>query len=270
MADGPRLKALKAILFKYDVHICEASELDVLTEYDIVCVADDSYSMHERLASGGTRWAEQKDTLERIIEVACCFDSDGIDVYWLNRGSIAGVTTAKDPRIFEKGPCGSTPLAETLSKMLEDKLGNKPLLVMISTDGLPNGGVKKVATVIRNSIKESQGRVRYQLLACSDRDEDIGWMNELDDEFDEVDCTDDYETERQEVLSVGLAKKFEKGDWVMKALLGPISKKFDAWDMGAHKSVARRAKPTSSALNTATAWGILLVIVCLLWSLFRR
>merc|ERR1712048_971560 len=79
---------------------------------------------------------------------------------------------------------------------------------------------------------------RYQLLACSDQDRDIAWMNDLDDEFGEVDCTDDYESEKKEVLGVGLTDKFEKSDWLMKALLGPVSKKFDAWDEAKRGAIA--------------------------------
>jgi len=57
-------------------------------------------------------------------------------------------------------------------------------------------------------------------------------MNELDEKITEVDGTDDYYSERQEVLRAGKAKRFTGGDWLIKALLGPICTKFDAWDEG--------------------------------------
>merc|ERR1712232_1407281 len=122
-------------------------------------------------------------------------------------------------------------MGETLDRVLRDQRGEKPLLVLIATDGVPNGGSSSVAKVMQNSITNSRICVRYQLLACSDQEKDIGWMNELDEEFGEVDCTDDYLSEKREVLAVGLAKQFERSDWLMKALLGPVSKKFDAWDL---------------------------------------
>merc|ERR550525_7904 len=120
---------------------------------------------------------------------------------------------------------------------------------MIATDGKPNGGVDKVAREIRSSIANSHGRIRYQLLPCSDQEQDIAWMNDLDEEFGEVDCTDDYESEKREVLAVGLAQRFERSDWLMKALLGPISKKFDAWDMGAR---TQRSPSTVSSDDCCT------------------
>merc|ERR1711862_863179 len=179
-------------------------------------------------------WDELKGTLGQVIEIACCFDADGIDVYFLNRGEIKNVRSGKDERLeraFAARPSGGTPLGRTIQAVLQEKQGNdKPLLVLVATDGVPNEGVRAVARIIRQSISDSRSRVRYQLLACSDRDRDIGWMNELDDEFGEVDCTDDYQSERNEVLAAGVVKHFERGDWVMKALLGPVSKKFDAWD----------------------------------------
>merc|ERR1712083_545817 len=73
-------------------------------------------------------------------------------------------------------------------------------------------------------------------------------------EFGEVDCTDDYESEKKEVLAVGLAKQFERSDWLMKALLGPVSKKFDAWDMGAQAKVKSGAAPSGvSGVTSAPA-----------------
>lgn len=238
MAVQPDLKTLKAILVRYKVHIAEANDLLVLQKYNIAVIADDSGSMMNR-TNIGTRWSELKDTLTLVIEIACCFDADGVDVYFLNRGGVKGVAHAKDPRLesaFASGPSGGTPLAETISRVIRDQGSEKPLLLLVATDGVPDGGVDKVSTVIRQTIKDPDQQVRYQLLPCSDLERDIAWMNDLDEEFPEVDATDDYETEKAEVLRAGLAKQFDRSDWIMKALLGPVSKKFDAWDERTKKS----------------------------------
>jgi hypothetical protein len=235
---------LKDILIRYDVQIADTKDLLVLQNYDIVVIADDSGSMKRR-TDLGTRWSELKDTLGLLIEIAVCFDADGIDVYFLNRDDIKGVRSARDPRLesaFARGPSGRTPLAETINRMLREQSFTKPLLILVATDGLPDGslwdsGVRRVEKEIRNSINDPRKRVHYQMLPCSDKDEDIAWMNDLDEKFKEVDTTDDYETEKAEVLRVGLARKFDRSDWIMKALLGPVSKKYDAWDIGAHRTV---------------------------------
>merc|ERR1712050_703126 len=130
-----------------------------------------------------------------------------------------------------------------ISRVMRGQSFEKPLLLLVATDGVPNGGVDKVATEIRTTLKDPDRQVRYQLLPCSDQERDIAWMNDLDEEFAEVDTSDDYETEKAEVLRVGLAQQFDRSDWIMKALLGPVSKKFDAWDMGAHKNATRKVKP---------------------------
>ncbi len=41
---------------------------------------------------------------------------------------------------------------------------------------------------------------------------------------------DDYISEKAQVLKHGLAPKFSRGDWIMKAMIGPIMHKFDQWD----------------------------------------
>lgn len=236
MAGSPDLKTLKAVLFRYDVTICDAEDLFVLKDYDIAFIADDSGSMGTRTKEGCTRWEELKQTVGQIIDIATCFDTDGIDIYFLNRATITGVQKSKDERLvtaFALPPKGGTPLTETLEKVLaayKAASPQKPLLLMIASDGVPNGGARKLANTIKTSIKSFEGNVRYQLLACSDNDADIGWMNTLDDEFQEVDCTDDYESEKRQVLRAGRVTKFERSDWMMKALLGPVSKKFDDWD----------------------------------------
>merc|ERR1719379_2972552 len=152
-----------------------------------------------RRTSLGTRWSELKETLGQLIEIACCFDADGIDVYFLNRGDLKGVTSVRDPRLesaFAARPSGRTPLAEAIDRMIREQSFAKPLLILIATDGLPDGGTRRVEKAIRTSINDPHKRVHYQLLPCSDKDEDIAWMNDLDEEFNEVDTTDDYETEK--------------------------------------------------------------------------
>merc|ERR1712190_284812 len=93
---------------------------------------------------------------------------------------------------------------------------------------------KRLAGVIEDSIKRSAGRIRYQLMACTDDDSAVAWMDKLDVKYAEVDATDDYHTERAQVLRAGIFKTFERGDWIAKALLGAVSKKFDCSDDRAH------------------------------------
>lgn len=240
---------LSAVLARFEISIAEANELVILQDYEIVIIADDSGSMRSNAAPanmrkiGGqnpTRWDELKATVSEMVELATCFDESGIDVFFLNRQPLLGVKSSTDPGFvasFQAPPTGSTPLTETLQRVAARTAGERPVLLFILTDGEPNGGKAPFAQAVRNvTSKASASKVRIQVMACTAEDDEIGWLNDLDHELKELDVTDDYFSEKQEVLRAGLAPKFTRGDWAMKAMLGPVSRKFDAWDerLGKH------------------------------------
>jgi hypothetical protein len=49
-----------------------------------------------------------------------------------------------------------------------------------------------------------------------------------------VDVTDDYDTERKQVLRAGRIHKFSRDDYVLKALVGAASPKIDSQDEAHH------------------------------------
>eukprot|EP00928_Gymnodinium_smaydae_P081069 TRINITY_DN64644_c0_g1_i1.p1 TRINITY_DN64644_c0_g1~~TRINITY_DN64644_c0_g1_i1.p1 ORF type:complete len:267 (-),score=31.74 TRINITY_DN64644_c0_g1_i1:244-1044(-) len=235
MADATIL-LLERILKRNGVSIASPQDFMPLKEYDIVLLLDDSGSMNAR-SGKTTRWNELLETASHIIEIACCFDADGIDAYFLNGGMISNIASSKDRRLvskFKRRASGGTPLTETLKTALRNHAGGKPLLVMILSDGEPNGGVPPLKRVIEDSIRTSKGCIRYQLMACTSDDRAVAWMDELDVAHTEVDATDDYHTERSQVLKSGIFGSFERGDWIAKAMLGAISKKWNCMDDRAH------------------------------------
>lgn len=235
MADAA-LAVLDPILRRNGVSIAKPQDFTPLHDFDVVLILDDSSSMTSR-SGKTTRWGELQETASQLIEIACCFDSDGIDVYFLNGGKIPNITSGNDARLvrrFRRGPSGGTPLTETLQAALRDHQGNKPLLITILSDGEPRGGALLLKNVIEESIRASKGRIRYQLMACTDNDRAVAWMDDLDVRYAEVDATDDFHTERAQVLKAGFVKGFERGDWIAKALLGAISKKWNSLDDRAH------------------------------------
>jgi len=78
------------------------------------------------------------------------------------------------------------------------------------------------------AIKEKN--VRFQIMACTDSEREIAWLNQFDQDFDAVDVTDDFESEKQEILSKGHFNTFSRADWIMKALLGAVDSRFDSLD----------------------------------------
>jgi len=161
------------------------------------------------------------------------------------------VQSARDPALleaFSTRPSGSTPLTECLQGVARAVEGERPVLLFIMTDGEPNGGAgpfcQEVSRIVKK--KSTSQTIKIQIMACTDDDEAVGWLNDLDGRFTEVDVTDDYYSERAEVLSARKTGKFTRGDWLIKAMLGPISSKFDAWDEAAGKG-GRGGNPPSKA-----------------------
>merc|ERR1719215_430535 len=93
--------------------------------------------------SYATRWDELKETVSLMIDLGLCFDQSGIDVYFLNRPPVQRVKSISSKAFvdsFASPPRGSTPLTETLARVVRECGGEKPVLLFILTDGVPNGG----------------------------------------------------------------------------------------------------------------------------------
>mmetsp|Transcript_76616 Transcript_76616/g.206536 ORF Transcript_76616/g.206536 Transcript_76616/m.206536 type:complete len:286 (+) Transcript_76616:64-921(+) len=241
---------LESVLQRFEITIAQANDMVVLSDYEIVVIADDSGSMLNNALPPNmrvlgqpvrTRWDELRETVSEVAEIATCFDQSGIDVHFLNRPPVMGVKSAQDPafvQAFTAPPRGRTPLTETMQRVSKSLQGERGILLFIFTDGEPNDGKNPFKQAIRQLVSSS--KVRIQIMACTAEDDEIGWLNELDAELSELDVTDDYYAEREQVIKLGLAPKFTRGDWCMKAMLGPVSQKFDKWD-------ERQGKATKSS-----------------------
>jgi len=234
------LAKLKAVLERFDITFAEAQQLVVLQEYEMVIIADDSKSMvnpadpvHKRVLGKlpRTRWDELKQTVSEMVEIASCFDESGVDVYFLNRPDVKGVQSSTDQRLvaaLQRRPDGKTPLTETLQRVAQKTWGERKLLLFILTDGEPDGGTQPFLQAVGELLR--MGKVRIQIMACTYEKEEMAWLNGMDKKYLEIDVTDDYENEREEVLKAEFAKRFTRADWCMKAMLGAVSDKFDQWD----------------------------------------
>lgn len=249
-----RLVQLQSILQRFEVSIAEAQDLVVLEDYEIVMILDDSGSMKlsskpagQRSlfeAGGATRWDELKESAALLIDLACCFDRSGVDVFFLNNGLIDGVKSAQDERlrnVFDANRLGTTPLTETVQMVAQNCKGERPILLIIFTDGEPNGGIKKFEKELKRIVtkKSTDMTVKVQIMACTADQDAVGYLNDIDEKFGKVDVTDDFYSEQHEVVVKARKRpQFTRGDWLMKALLGPITHKFDDWDETGKKKKA--------------------------------
>lgn len=249
------LKRLQAVLDRFEISIAEANDLVALEDYEMVVIADDSGSMSNAAAppsqrrlgqAAASRWDELKETLSLMVEMGACFDASGLDIFFLNRPEIKNIKSPHDSafvKSFSSPPSGRTPLTECLQKVVQRCVGEKPTLLFILTDGEPNGGSQRFCQTVRQVLAKqiTHATFKIQVMACTAEQDAVAWLNVLDKEFAQVDVTDDYYSELEEVARAGRVSKFTRGDWCLKAMLGPISKTFDTMDerLGIQRSRTR-------------------------------
>jgi len=190
----------------------------------------------------GTRWDELRSIVQIIIEIATVFDSNGVDVHFLNRRPMLNVT---DPRqvveSFIQPPGGFTPLTAALRQIFHSaasKRGSdKRLLVFVATDGAPTdaNGTVDIRSLENLMNNERQSNTTYvTFVACTDDDESVAYLSQWDRTMMNVDVVDDYKSEREEVRrNKGYNFPFSFGDYVAKALLGAVDPQMDALDESA-------------------------------------
>ena len=244
-AADARLDKLRSICQQYEIRADFAARLRQLEGFEIVFLIDDSGSMNTPTAPVSsadpfgkqpTRWSEAQQLVNRVVDLATCFDPDGIDLRFLNRSGYSNVTTAFEvARTFDTPPSGMTPLAAAFDSIMYEKravVQEKKLLVIIATDGQPTNasGAPDVAEFTRALGRRHQN-VHVTIVACTDDDASVGYLNGLDDTCPRLDVCDDYISERKEVLAAqGPHFAFTLGDYVVKIMLGSIDPFFDKLD----------------------------------------
>ena len=227
---------IKNLIEKYEIAPLFSEKLEILKDFEIVLLLDDSGSMNTPLNDGSThmtRWDELKSVVNIVISITSIYDSDGIDIYFLNRRNYSNVKSLDEvSTILDNPPQGLTPLTRCLDTIFSDYNNSlKPVLVIIATDGVPYNGVCDLHN-FKNLLKNRNYNKFYiSFLACSDQESDIGYLNDLDKNIPNVDTLDDYHSERKEVLSVqGTHFSYTFGDHVVRLLLGPICSELDKLD----------------------------------------
>eukprot|EP01060_Flectonema_neradi_P012172 TRINITY_DN19058_c0_g1_i1.p1 TRINITY_DN19058_c0_g1~~TRINITY_DN19058_c0_g1_i1.p1 ORF type:complete len:277 (+),score=29.52 TRINITY_DN19058_c0_g1_i1:12-842(+) len=226
-----KMKKLDSVLRRYNVSVAQADELLRVAEYKMIFICDDSGSMGRRTKEFPSRWAELKHTVQSFLEIAV-YLGNGVDVIFLNREAILNVTSPQDPRLlnaFRTGPYGSTPLVERIRETLSRLGHGSKVIFMIATDGEPDTGRASFNSIVQDAVHRGY---HIQFLACTDDKSEIGFLNNIDKKFVEVDVMDDFLHERKQVLRTGKFKRFNRADYVVKGMLGPICSKFDKMDEG--------------------------------------
>jgi hypothetical protein len=225
-----------------------ATDLATLALYDIVIFADDSGSMV--FEEGGERINDLKVILGRVAEVGTLFDDDGIIIRFMNsnvegngiRDSVSAANLVQQVQFNGLTPLGTQLDAKVIRPFLaqgvQSRSLQKPILVIVITDGEPTGEppgtVSNVIKNAKNLVGNSQygpGAVAFefaqvgkdqkaqQFLGTLDRDPAIGKM---------VDATSYYELEAEEYARKGVTLTPEL--WLVKLMVGAVDPTYDEQD----------------------------------------
>ena len=175
---------IHVVLKKWKINDTFHMDLMSLAGYDVVMVLDDSGSMQSRVdGTSKTRWDELKEVAKIALSIGVALDPDGIDIIFLNR---PGADRVQDPKLvedlFRKPPSGTTPLTKACKDAFSRKTPGKPMICLIATDGAPNN-----LKAFTETLRTRDPQIFLGILACSDNDRDVGYLNKLDKELDHCD-----------------------------------------------------------------------------------
>jgi hypothetical protein len=215
----------------------------------VVVIADDSGSMRSAVRNSPvppppgkhvtTRWDELMHFLSMVTRIGCEL-AEEVNFHFLNAGPVAKVQRWEQVApIAARGPTGYTPLLGAMRSVFDKYDPAKTeqrLITIIATDGIPSdcppatSASRAVGDLLRGRPSLDKSFVTF--LSCTDNDEDIAYIKELDRDVRNVDEVDDYNSEKAEVMQAGkrIYDHFSVGDWALRAVVGATITKWDESD----------------------------------------
>ncbi|KAJ7058227.1 hypothetical protein C8F01DRAFT_1256103 [Mycena amicta] len=212
--------------------------LELLVKYDTVILMDDSASMMQKTGKGGTRWQEAGDALAHLATTAAQYDSDGIDIHFLNRlytkkSSLNLRTAAAVREVFEEvTPAGFTPTGERLDQLLKPYISRLEE-ARIDPDGTPRDPhtheeIKRVNFIVITDGRPTDEpldviiQLGIQFVQIGNDPKATAALNRLDDDLaQENDIPDIVDTTPYSKLHPITA------DGIIKCLIGGINRRVD-------------------------------------------
>lgn len=248
------LQRFRDIAAQYEISERFAAKMRQLEGCDINIILDDSSSMRaiinpvSAFGKATTRWDEEKNIASIVVDIASVMDKDGLDVNFLNRGTLNGISHSSQlGYIFSGGPCGSTPLCVMLRSVIASKMETakeNKVIIYIVTDGEPDGGAGDLKRILEN---ERHPNMYVTFVACTSDLKVVAYLNDWDKTIPRVDVVDDYLSEKTEILRVNPNIIFTFGDYVVKSLIGAIDPEFDNMDESRRNIYGSENKRSSSS-----------------------
>ena len=255
---------------KLEIPLNLVGKFGVLSEYNLEIIVDDSGSMKERdtglskSPSGFpqlSRMEELKIRLRSVTRLLSLVTKKTITFRRLsnyehptviNDLSAEDIELRLNTEIEQLSSGGGTPLISALKQSFEEaRTDNGQTIVIIFTDGIPNDSYQRSYYEVyerAEGFRELLKDIRHwkpgaffpiSLMACTDQPECIEWMNKLDRDFENVQVSDDYFSERQEVYdSQGGFFPYTYGMYIAASILGPVDKLLD--DLDEEKVLSRQ------------------------------
>lgn len=232
-----------------------ADQLQILANCKIVMLCDDSSSMQTPIAEEAsdpfaqktsTRWAELKKLAAACINVVTCINPQGLDLYFLNREPVIGVTeTSRLVGMFQQLPNGSTPLRRALQDIYAATSSvpdSQQILILVIGDGEDSDASRDQ---FYQTCCAKRSNVHLSFAECTDDPDDMEWLDEFDNKIPNFDNTDDFRAERERVRQQqGPTFPFTYTHYVIKILLATFVKYYFKLD---------QQKVTSGSIGGSTA-----------------
>lgn len=248
-----RFRAFNA---KYTISKYYQKLLQELCKYHIVLLMDDSGSMQtkDEGLSGPSRWDEAHEAAAFVTEAATIFDPAGIDIDFLEGDGLLHVSDESQVEpLFNRMPNGGTPLIAKLQELMEKYKNNeKPVLLIVFTDGHPNDygpdldeNERQLAVLMqmRENNQTLRNKIKISFALCI-RDEGVANFYRRLKKFEHgVDVTEDYDDEIIEMRrKYGQGVEFTKHDCFIKMLLGAVVPEIGKIDDGVDADSLREAR----------------------------
>lgn len=220
--------------------------ISVITNTTVVLLCDDSGSMRTVIRDpitgvNTTRWLEMKRMVSIIVNIVASISHEGTSIYFLNQPQLLQIHNPSElEESFSKEPFGSTPLITTLKKIYEKKAeitDHKKMLIVVITDGEPSDGNNRT---LYNTLINKDKDIHISFAKCTDKTEDMKYLDNWDGLIIDFDTTDDFRDELARVKALkGDKFKYDYVDYVIKILLAT----FDRWyfDMSQQKNNHKRS-----------------------------
>ncbi|EPS43538.1 hypothetical protein H072_2466 [Dactylellina haptotyla CBS 200.50] len=201
-----------------------------LRDFDTIILVDDSGSM-----SGG-RWNQTAAALSTIVPIVTYYDSDGIDMYFLNAPDRPANHNIRTPaqvmEIFSTvRPQGSTPTGRALKRILDPYMEKyersrgkcKPVNIIVITDGVPTDDVESHIVKYAKKLDRLDAdltQVGIQFFQIGSDKEATEALRELDDELGNM-------RDVRDMVDTAPWKGSLHGDQMLKVVLGAVNKRLD-------------------------------------------